>query len=109
MTEQEIYTLLNGTGIPSYMGHAPKGTAVPYIVFNINNAANFGADNVVYLKVPAVSAELYNTEPDPEVSAKIEKALTDAGIYWTSDTADSPEQSLYITYYNFGGLSDGRQ
>lgn len=106
MTEQEIKDMLSATGVTTYRGHAPKGTRVPYIVINLDYTSNFGADDVVYLKVPTVEARLYNTKPDPLVSAKIEKALTDAGIFWTADEADSPEESLFIINYYFGGLNN---
>lgn len=106
MTEEEIYNLISGTGITTYRGRAPIGTRVPYIVLNIGYTSNFGADDVVYLKIPTVSAQLYNTEPDETVTAKIEQALTDAGIFWTSDQADSPDESLFIINYYFGGLKN---
>lgn len=107
MTEIEIKELLAGTGITTYRGHAPIGTRVPYIVFEIDYSSNFGADDVVYLKVPSVSARLYNNKPDPQVSAKIEQALTEAGIYWTADEADQPDESLFIINYYFGGIKNG--
>ena len=107
MTEKEIKNLLAGTKITTYRGFAPVGTRVPYIVFTLNYESNFGADDIVYHKVPTVQAALYNTKPDPQVSAKIEQALTEAGIFWTSDEADSPDESLHINYYYFGGLTNG--
>lgn len=108
MTEKEIKDLIAGTGITTYRGHAPIGTRVPYIVFNLDYSGNFGADDVVYFKIPSVSARLYNSKPDPKVSAKIETALNEAGIFWTSDEADSPEESLFIINYYFGGQTNGK-
>lgn len=107
MTEAEIKTLLASTGIRTYRGHAPVGTKVPYLVFNISYGENFGADDIVYQKIPTVEAQLYNTRPDPETSGEVEQALTDAGIYWTGDTADSPDESLFINIYYFGGIQNG--
>lgn len=103
MTETEIKNLIESTQIDTYRSVAPVGTKTPYIVFDIRYPNNYGADNVVYYKVPTVELQLYESKPDPSNWEAIEQTLTDAGIYWTSDSADDPAQSLFIKYYYFGG------
>lgn len=107
MTESEIYNLIESSGLPTFRGHAPTGTPVPYAVLNIEHTNNFGADDRTYLKVPGVTVEVYNTEADEAVAGAVEGVLDEAGIYWTSDSADSPDESLFIYYYYFGGLTNG--
>lgn len=109
MTEKAIKDLLESTKIKTYRGHAPIGTKTPYIVFNITYPDNMGADDVVYFKVPTVEAQLYQSTPGATAPAAIEKALTDAGIFWTSDEVDEPDESLYLIYYYFGGIANASE
>lgn len=103
-----VKTMLEESKIPVFRGHAPVGTAVPYMVYHVNYPDNFGADNVTYMKVPQYQVDLYQTTPNELVRSTIEAILTENGFYFTSDEADMENQNLFITYYYFGGLNNGR-
>lgn len=104
MTEVEIKTMLEQSGISVFRGHAPVGVSVPYMVYNVTYPDNLGADNVTYFKIPQVNVELYQTTPDITVRENIEAILTENELYYTEDEADMEEQGLFITYFNFGGI-----
>lgn len=108
MTEAAVKNMLAESRIPVFRGHAPVGEPVPYMVYHVNYPDNFGADNVTYFKVPQYTVDLYQTSPNELVRETIEAILTENGFYFTSDEADMEDQSLFITYYYFGGLNNGR-
>lgn len=108
MTEKQIKQMLEETKIPVYRGHAPIGATVPYMVYHVSYPNNFGADNVTYAKVPQYSVDLYQTTPNELIRDSIEAVLTENGFFYTTDEADMEEQSLFLTYYYFGGLNNGR-
>lgn len=103
-----IKTMLEESNIPVFRGHAPVGTKVPYMVYHVNYPDNFGADNVTYMKVPQYQVDLYQTTPNDLVRQTIEAILTENEFYFTSDEVDMEDQSLFITYYYFGGINNGR-
>lgn len=100
----DIKQMLEESNIPVFRGHAPVGTKVPYMVYNVSYPDNFGADDVTYFKVPQYQVDLYQLTPNELVRETIETILTENGFYFTSDEADMEEQSLFITYYYFGGI-----
>lgn len=104
----DIKRMLEESNIPVYRGHAPVGAKVPYMVYHVNYPDNFGADNVTYYKVPQYTVDLYQTSPNELVRETIEAILTENEFYFTSDEADMEDQSLFITYYYFGGINNGR-
>lgn len=108
MTEAAVKNMLEESKIPVFRGHAPIGTPVPYMVIHVNYPDNFGADNVTYFKVPQYTVDLYQNTPNELVRQTIEAILTENELYFTSDEADMEDQSLFITYYYFGGINNVR-
>ena len=104
----DIKSMLEQSNIPVYRGHAPVGQTVPYMVYHESFPDNFGADNVTYFKVPQYEVDLYQTTPNLSVRETIETILTENGFYFTTDEADMEDESLFITFYYFGGLNNGR-
>lgn len=104
----DIKQMLEESHIPVFRGHAPVGQKVPYMVYHVNYPDNFGADDVTYYKVPQYTVDLYQLTPNELVRETIEAILTENGFYFTSDEADMEDQSLFMTYYYFGGLNNGR-
>lgn len=100
----DIKRILEESKIPVFRGHAPIGTKVPYMVYHVSYPDNFGADDVTYMKVPQYQVDLYQLTPNELVRGTIETILTENGFYFTSDEADMEDQSLFITYYYFGGI-----
>lgn len=102
----DVKTMLETSKIPVFRGHAPIGTKVPYMVYHVSYPDNFGADNVTYMKIPQYTVDLYQNTPNDLVRGMIETILTENGFHFTSDEADLEDQSLFLTYYYFGGLSN---
>lgn len=103
----DVKKMLESSKIPVFRGHAPIGTKVPYMVYHVSYPDNFGADNITYMKIPQYTVELYQTTPNDLVREMIETILTENGYHFTSDEADMEDQSLFITYYYFGGINHG--
>jgi hypothetical protein len=108
MTEIEIKQMLMEANIPVFKGHAPIGTRVPYMVYNVS-FDRLSADNITYFKIPLYEVNLYETAPSIELRARIEQLLTDNELSFSSDESDEEEQGLFLTIYKFGGLSNGRE
>lgn len=104
----DVKTMLETSKIPVFRGHAPVGAKVPYMVYHVTYPNNFGADNVTYFKIPQYTVELYQNTPNMLVRDTIEAILTENGFFFTSDEADMEDQSLFLTYYYFGGINNGR-
>lgn len=105
INEIEVKQLLSETGVPVFRGHAPVGTKVPYMVYTVDFSANFGADNITYIKVPSYRVELYDATPNLSTRELIENKLTEEGVKFVSDEADQEDEQLYLTIYTFGGLN----
>lgn len=87
----------------TFRGHAPIGTKCPYVVYNENHP-NIGADDKVYVKTSNITAQLYLLAPD-SISDTLEDALSGAGIFWTSEEADDPDQGVYSIIFNMEEIS----
>lgn len=103
LSEQQFDTIISSSSIPTYRGHAPIGQAVPYIVYNVNYGGNLGADNIAYKRIPSYTVTLYDTAPTSN-RGSIADLLDANGLFWTADEVDEPEQELYMTIYQIGGL-----
>ena len=109
MTEAEIKAMLEESNIPVFRGHAPIGESVPYMIYHVTYPENMGADNITYYKIPQVTVDLYQTAPSLELWESIENILTENELSWSSDEVDMEDEGLFIKYYYFGGLSNGRE
>ena len=105
INEIEVKQMLSETNIPVFRGHAPVGTAVPYMVYTVDFSNNFGADNITYLKIPSYRVELYDTAPNLSIREIIENKLTEEGVRFVTDEADQEDEHLYLTIFTFGGLN----
>ena len=87
MTLSEVDVLLKTTGLPVTYRAWPENEAppLPFVCYVEAGSNNFAADGVVYHTAQRYTIELYTEEKDPETEAKLEAALTGAGIFWTKD------------------------
>ena len=101
MTLDALYTLLTATKLPVTYHAWPEGEApsLPWIAIMETGTSNFGADGVAYGIVADIDVELYTKAKDPTTEALVEKALTDAGIFWDkAETYIEAEKCFEIIY-----------
>ena len=104
MTKTELATALANVA-PTYYMRAPKGTAVPYIVYSWNNTPHFPADDVVYQKVAEVDIEFYFK--DLEMLDSVDAALDELVEYYVSATEYEEDEKLYIKTYTMEVIDNG--
>lgn len=101
MTLEQISAILATTKLPVTYRAWPVGDvpALPWIAYIETGSDNFAADGIAYGLIKTVDIELYTKTKDPATEALIEKALTDAGIFWQkSETYIEGEAALEIVY-----------
>lgn len=101
MTLAEITTILEGTKLPVTYNAWPVGNApsLPWIAYIEAGSDNFAADGIAYGLIKNIDVELYTATKDPTSEALVEKALTDAGIFWNkTETYLEGEAAFQITY-----------
>ena len=110
MTAKEMYSGLKNLGYPvAYRtfeeGEVPKA---PFIVWYVDGTDNFAADGIVYEKICSVYIELYTDKKDFEAEERIEKWLTDNGIYYDYDETYIESEKYIETLYmcQVGGLNE---
>lgn len=100
LTQAELKTVLDGSGIPFVYRAWKNGHDLPFGVFYFERDNPFAADGIVYAKKTLYALELYTAEKDPDVEAALEKALTAAGIFYSKsdETYIDEEQMFYVIY-----------
>ena len=100
---QVLTDLEKQSGIPFAYHHFAENESPdpPFIVYLYPDTDNFGADGKVYLPVNEVWVELYTDKKDTDTEALVEKALTDAGIFWEKHEAWIKKEKLYEVSYEF--------
>lgn len=101
MTLEQIAAILATTTLPVTYRAWPVGEApqLPWIAYIETGSDNFAADGIAYGLIKTVDIELYTKAKDPATEALVEKALTDAGIFWQkTETYIEGEAALEIVY-----------
>ena len=80
MTQAELKTVLDSSGIPFAYRAWKNGHDLPFGVFYFERDNPFAADGIVYAKKTLYALELYTAEKDPDTEAALENALTAAGM-----------------------------
>ena len=101
MTYQEIKTMIASIGLPCAYDTFPNNIAPepPYIVFNLPQNNDFGADNKNYVSIDVLNLELYTSEKDFQTEASVEAVLEANGLFYEKTEAYIRNEHLYqITY-----------
>lgn len=103
MTRTQIAELVGSFGIPTALNHFPadqiRTIAPPYIVLDYPEDDDFKADNTNYLKVDALSVDLYTETMDFELIDRIGDALSAAGfVYDVTRTWITSEKMYQISF-----------
>lgn len=100
MTQAELKTVLDSSGIPFAYRAWKNGHDLPFGVFYFERDNPFAADGIVYAKKTLYALELYTAEKDPDAEAALEKALTAAGIFYSkSDEFYIDEERMFYVIY----------
>lgn len=99
MTYDELYQILEPTGIPFEIHHWERPPAPPYGVYFDDYTDNFGADDRVYCQITHFCVELYQLHRDRALEQKIEAALDAADRFWDRVVEYIDSERLYQTRY----------
>ena len=94
---EAVRALVEGAGFPAAYRAWREGSAppLPFCVFYAGRSDNFSADGIVYSARQRYTIELYTEAKEPETEARLERALTAAGLFWTKDETYIPEERLH--------------
>lgn len=103
MTLEELYAVLNATGIPvtyhSWSDSDDERPALPFMTYQVAYSNNFMAENRVYLTVQHVDIALYTAIKSPETEETVEEALNSADLPWQkTETYLDSERCFQIIY-----------
>ena len=104
MTLAELKTILEGiTGYSNkvvYWAWKEKSApALPFICYFETGANNFFGDDIVYYSFHQIQIELYTEDKAPEEEAKVETALTNAGITWSKNCDFLDDEKCWMITY----------
>jgi len=99
MTEGELKTLLESTGMPVAYREYKSTMVTPCLIYLFDNSDNLGADNRVYHKDNSWNIELYTKKKDPAAEAKVEAVLDAAEIYWEKTETYLQSEGLFEVLY----------
>lgn len=104
MTLKELKTELEKVKIPLAYLVFKKGKEpdLPYFVYYVDNSDNEKADGVVFEKDINIIVELYTEKKDTAMEEKLEKVLTDCGIFFNeSDEIYLETEDMFEVIYEF--------
>lgn len=72
---------------------------LPFIVFMCTDDNNFAADGIVYHSFTNYAVELYTKYKDEEIEERVEKTLTENGIYYNKETTFLDDEKVWLILY----------
>lgn len=76
-------------------------TEDPYLVYYVEESANFYADGVVYKKIDNYALEFYDYKKSLDTEEKIEVILNDLNIGWSKKKEYDDQEKINVTIYYF--------
>lgn len=97
----ELYSTLEGTGLPVSFGFFEEEQTPPYLIYIGDGQEQFRADNTVYSKENTFQVEYYFTKKDEVAEDALEEALLAGGFLYekSADVFDESE-SVWVIYYS---------
>ncbi|GGA56432.1 hypothetical protein GCM10007416_32030 [Kroppenstedtia guangzhouensis] len=104
MTLAELATILKSTGYPVSYSHFISNNVPPppFITYQVDDSANFFADNRVYKKISNISIELYTDKKDLEAEAALESALDANHLVYETTEIWIEAEKLFQKIYEIG-------
>lgn len=101
MTYSEIATMISTTGLPYAYDRFPNDIAPepPYIVFNLPQSNDFGADNINYVSIDTLNIELYTSDKDYITESSVEAILNANGLFYEKTEAYIRNEHLFQISY----------
>ena len=103
MTYEQINGIMEEMGLPFAYHHFAEGESPepPFRCFRQTQSDNFSADGTAYFKVADVDIELYTDKKNPETEKRVEKMLSDAGIFFDKEEVWISSEKLYEVVFGF--------
>lgn len=100
LTASDLFTVLQGTGLPCRYSHFTNPQEPPFLVYLGNGQNIFDADDQIYWKENDYRVEFYFKEKSPTLEEAIESALINAGVrYEKSEDSWIEGEGVYVIYY----------
>lgn len=112
MTAQDIYSILQSTGISFryFKWNDNESVPIPFGVYYFPSSSNFAADGIVYKQKLDLSVEIYTEIKDFSVERKIESVFQKNGWVWQkSETYIESERLYMVTYETEVFINDPRE
>ena len=99
----KVISLLNDLGIPYAYDHFAEGESPepPFICFRQTQSDNFSADGTAYSKVADGDRGWDTDKKNPETEKRVEKMLSDAGIFFDKEEVWISSEKLYEVVFGF--------
>ena len=105
MTHDDVLALMEAiraaTGCPYAYDHFAEGESPdpPFLCFLYPQAAEFGADNIVYHSLTHLDIEVYTDLKDPELEKKVEAVLSAYELFYPKAEVLIGEEKMYGVVY----------
>src|SRR5690554_2243531 len=104
MTLAELATILKSTGYHVSYSHLISNNVPPppFLTYQVDDSANFFADNRVYNKLSNISIELYTYKKHLEAEAAMESALDANHLVYETTEIWIEAEKLFQKIYEIG-------
>lgn len=101
MTTKEVFTMLNGVGIPCVYHHFAddSGQQPPFICFYYPQDNDFKADDINYSRINQMIVELYTDYKDFDLEECLETILFGSGLVWAKVETYIDSEKMYEVAY----------
>lgn len=101
MTTQEISHMIDSIGIPYAYYQFSEATAMPppFICFYYSGSADMMADNINYIKINALTIELYTDEKDFQLEKRVEDTLIAHRIPFVREETYIDSERMYMVIF----------
>lgn len=101
MSTQEVYALLQCTGIPTAHNIFLQKQVPPYILYRNDGTDIIAANSKAILKKQGITVELYSGADGLKRAETAVESVLDTFTTYSKARSFDDEQQIYVTYYNF--------
>ena len=100
MTLTELLSVLQDTTLQVAYRQWEKPPELPYLIYYVEDSANFGADNQVYAESLNCIVELYSNKKLPAAEALVENAFKFNELYYEKSESWIADENLCLVTYS---------